>query len=628
MGIFNAFIAYKFIKILSMPWKETDAFKFGIIDKKGKVLKKMKDLRTSEERKSYTIFHRLIWNLKKLLEKLPIFKSRLASFAAALYLIKEQVDPEGTLIEDMFLDYLKENGCDVDSMMLNESFEMRDGTIKRGLYIIEGKNIFIEENVKAFDEIIGIPLFKIDFLGEEKIITKEEAIANVAGGGENIAGLDGKPPVPKKPKVQRRAGVTGGIAEANKKEYIELDEAWTADSVIKNAEIGSKKGYGINIKRGGGVTKTPFKHMLLTMQKHKNVRVTFDHGKDVFEGTPQSVAIHINQTLGIKESVEVDEGINKHQWFLSPKYKKGDTIKWKGKKGTIVRYDDRGPQTPFYVVSFKGQYKSENIPRHKLEESVEHLDEIVKGVSFAQYNSDKKKDNTAAVAKQVKQAVKKYTKGKVTVRSKGGKTRFIMVMADNIDNKLRKMMLDVAYPKANIKDKSNIFYGNISDKIISAKVDHWVKALGLKESVEHLDEVQTEFKVGDKVKYKGKVGTITKVGSGGIQWPGLVIYLKMKNGKKVSTMAKDLIKENIQTGPPATSKDETPASFAGARIFKVSSEEYCNCLQGRKKHERWKRKLNMDNIDNQSIRSYAHKNPGKSIIVQNDTTGEMSYLLR
>ena len=561
MGIFNAFIAYKFIKILSMPWKETDAFKFGIIDKKGKVLKKMKDLRTSEERKSYTIFHRLIWNLKKLLEKLPIFKSRLASFAAALYLIKEQVDPEGTLIEDMFLDYLKENGCDVDSMMLNESFEMRDGTIKRGLYIIEGKNIFIEENIKAFDEILGIPLFKIDFLGEEKIITKEEAIANVAGGGENIAGLDGKPPVPKKPKVQRRAGVTGGIAEANKKEYIELDEAWTADSVIKNAEIGSKKGYGINIKRGGGVTKTPFKHMLLTMQKHKNVRVTFDHGKDVFEGTPQSVAIHINQTLGIKESVE-------------------------------------------------------------------HLDEIVKGVSFAQYNSDKKKDNTAAVAKQVKQAVKKYTKGKVTVRSKGGKTRFIMVMADNIDNKLRKMMLDVAYPKANIKDKSNIFYGNISDKIISAKVDHWVKALGLKESVEHLDEVQTEFKVGDKVKYKGKVGTITKVGSGGIQWPGLVIYLKMKNGKKVSTMAKDLIKENIQTGPPATSKDETPASFAGARIFKVSSEEYCNCLQGRKKHERWKRKLNMDNIDNQSIRSYAHKNPGKSIIVQNDTTGEMSYLLR
>jgi hypothetical protein len=229
MGIFNAFIAYKFIKILSMPWEDTDAFKFGIIDKDGKVLKKMKDLRTSEEKKSYTIFHRLIWNLKKILEKLPIFKSRLASFAAALYLIKEQADPEGTLIEDMFLDFLKENGCDVDSMMLNESFEMRDANIKRGLYIIEGKNIFIEENIKAFDEILGIPLFKIDFLGEEKVITKEDAIANVAGGGENIAGLDGKPPVSKKPKIQRRAGITGGIADDKVKESVELDEIRISD---------------------------------------------------------------------------------------------------------------------------------------------------------------------------------------------------------------------------------------------------------------------------------------------------------------------------------------------------------------------------------------------------------------
>jgi hypothetical protein len=86
-----------------------------------------------------------------------------------------------------------------------------------------------------------------------------------------------------------------------------LDEAWTADSVIKNAKIGSKKGYGINIKKGGGVTKTPYKHMLLTTRKHGNVRVTFDHGDGEFEGTPQSVALYINKKLGIKESVELDE---------------------------------------------------------------------------------------------------------------------------------------------------------------------------------------------------------------------------------------------------------------------------------------------------------------------------------
>jgi len=92
-------------------------------------------------------------------------------------------------------------------------------------------------------------------------------------------------------------------------------------------------------------------------------------------------------------------------------------------------------------------------------------------------------DNTAAVAKQVKQAVKKYTTGKLVVRSKGGKSRFIMVRADKIDNKLRKMILDIEAPTANVRDKNDISYGNISDRIISASVDVWVKALGLKESM-------------------------------------------------------------------------------------------------------------------------------------------------
>ena len=90
-------------------------------------------------------------------------------------------------------------------------------------------------------------------------------------------------------------------------ESVELDEAWTADSVMKNATIGSKKGYGINIKKTGGITKTPYKHMLMTNRPDKSIRVTFDHGKNEFEGTPKSVAAYLNKILGIKESVELDE---------------------------------------------------------------------------------------------------------------------------------------------------------------------------------------------------------------------------------------------------------------------------------------------------------------------------------
>ena len=62
-----------------------------------------------------------------------------------------------------------------------------------------------------------------------------------------------------------------------------------------------------------------------------------------------------------------------------------------------------------------------------------------------------------------------------------------MVRAEKIDNKLRKMVLDVVAPTANVRDKNDISYGNISDRIISASVDQWIKALGIKESTE-LDE--------------------------------------------------------------------------------------------------------------------------------------------
>ena len=39
-------VAYKFIKILTTDFKDTDAFRLGVIDKDGNILKKRKDLRT------------------------------------------------------------------------------------------------------------------------------------------------------------------------------------------------------------------------------------------------------------------------------------------------------------------------------------------------------------------------------------------------------------------------------------------------------------------------------------------------------------------------------------------------------------------------------------------------------
>lgn len=83
----DLFMVYMFIKRLATPFDETDAYKMGIIDERGK---KIKDPEGSKEEAAYGYFDRLVFNIKKLIEKLPGGKTRLASYAAALLLLREQ----------------------------------------------------------------------------------------------------------------------------------------------------------------------------------------------------------------------------------------------------------------------------------------------------------------------------------------------------------------------------------------------------------------------------------------------------------------------------------------------------------------------------------------------------------
>lgn len=85
----DLYFLYSFIRRLTLPFKETKAFELGIIDEKGKVLKKRSTLKTAEERASYTLMDTMIFNLKKIMAKVPFGATRLASFAAALFLLKE-----------------------------------------------------------------------------------------------------------------------------------------------------------------------------------------------------------------------------------------------------------------------------------------------------------------------------------------------------------------------------------------------------------------------------------------------------------------------------------------------------------------------------------------------------------
>jgi hypothetical protein len=87
--VVDLYLVYSFIKRLATPFSEWPAFKYGIIDEKGNILKPSKTLNTIRERESFGLFDRLVLKIKRLLEKVPGGATRIGSYAAALWLIKE-----------------------------------------------------------------------------------------------------------------------------------------------------------------------------------------------------------------------------------------------------------------------------------------------------------------------------------------------------------------------------------------------------------------------------------------------------------------------------------------------------------------------------------------------------------
>ena len=91
----DLFVTYRFLRLLTTPFEDTDAFKLGIIDEKGNRIKLPKstkpavELSTSELKNSYTILHKLVFNIKKIFAKVPGLRTKVGTSAAALFLLKD-----------------------------------------------------------------------------------------------------------------------------------------------------------------------------------------------------------------------------------------------------------------------------------------------------------------------------------------------------------------------------------------------------------------------------------------------------------------------------------------------------------------------------------------------------------
>ena len=173
----DAFVAYHFLRLLTTPWVETDAYALGIIDENGKLLKKRKELKNPTEKKAYTIFHRLVWNIKRLLDKLPAGQTRVGSFAAGLWMLKEHSEIGSDCLENAFYRFLEEHFPDILTNPEKSSilFEMNfSDMLPRGRYRLlhevemddmtyrEGDILDVRIAVPPVGEIAGETIFRIE----------------------------------------------------------------------------------------------------------------------------------------------------------------------------------------------------------------------------------------------------------------------------------------------------------------------------------------------------------------------------------------------------------------------------------------------------------------------------------
>ena len=196
----DLFVTYRFIKLLTTPFEKTDAFKLGIIDKDGNRIRKPNssqvevELTTSQLKNSYTILHKLVFNIKKIFSKLPLLKTKIGTYAAALFLLKDTFkehmqDPD--IFEKEFMKFLKENNVVLDTEISEEVIGFGE-VLPKGEYVLKNDILNKEEEeltakkgdkVSAFedqapiDTVLGVEIFPVIHMKtQEKIYVSLEDI--------------------------------------------------------------------------------------------------------------------------------------------------------------------------------------------------------------------------------------------------------------------------------------------------------------------------------------------------------------------------------------------------------------------------------------------------------------------
>ena len=200
----DLFVTYRFIKLLVTPFEKMEAYKLGIIDKDGRRTGpldkfgqmdiKKNPLNTIEKKNSYTVLHKLVFNIKRIFAKGPGLRTKLGTYAAALFLLKdtfkESVD-DPDMFEKEFMKYLKEEGIELDDSISEEVVGFGE-VLPKGEYVLnkdilskededdgakKGDKVLAIEDESPVDTILGLDIFPVLHLkSQEKIYISLEDI--------------------------------------------------------------------------------------------------------------------------------------------------------------------------------------------------------------------------------------------------------------------------------------------------------------------------------------------------------------------------------------------------------------------------------------------------------------------
>ena len=172
-NLVDLYLVYRILRLFTTPFAEWEANKTGVIDDEGNIVVPS-EKRTPAQDDSFTKFDLLILKLKRVLEKLPFGKTKLASYAAALFLLKEEKNIKEETLEEQFLEYY--NG----KTYLSEGIEEDIANVTGGIAGLDGNppasKSFLRRFAKNDVFVVDTERFNKARVGKKKYLKYEKYV--------------------------------------------------------------------------------------------------------------------------------------------------------------------------------------------------------------------------------------------------------------------------------------------------------------------------------------------------------------------------------------------------------------------------------------------------------------------